>query len=126
MGGPAAPRSGWDSAILELQDDRLFILELWTFRESYRVPGAENATGELDSFGRPRASERHMDEVRVTFNGSTCSNEVSAVRLRGFERREINQDFVEDTDILVDGLPTWWSPDGLHFLYFAREYNHWK
>jgi hypothetical protein len=124
--GPGAAKANWDSAILELHENERFILELWTFRESYRLPNPENATGELDSFNQPRASERWLDEVRATLKGSFSTTEVPGVRLVGFSRPEANQDFVEDPTRLIDGLPTWWSADGLHFFYFARAYNHWK
>lgn len=140
--GPGAARAGWDSAILELHraahSEDHFILELWTFKEWYSVPPEvldtpnESDTsktctpGELDAFGRPRASKRSLDEVRVTLTGSACAGKVPGIRLQGFERSEANQDFARDDCRLVDGLPTWWSSDGLHFLYYAQEYSHWK
>lgn len=131
--GPGAARAGWDSTILELRHGKKFILELWTFSESYRVPVQDAdkelrsaSSHELDSFGRPRASERFLDETRVALDGSVTSGEVPAIKLSGFSRSAANQVFALDSSRLIDGLPTWWSPDGLHFFYFAQEYKHWK
>mmetsp|Transcript_118532 Transcript_118532/g.221460 ORF Transcript_118532/g.221460 Transcript_118532/m.221460 type:complete len:334 (-) Transcript_118532:7-1008(-) len=122
--GPSAPRASWDSVILDMHNNGHFILELWCFREVYRMPNESN--GEVDMSGRPRMSERWMDELRVTLTGTYTTKEAPALQLHGFDRKELNRDFVEDIGRCVDGVPTWWSDDGLYFLYFAQDYKHWK
>merc|ERR1719491_200437 len=112
LSGPAGrSRSGWDSAILDIDGSGHFILELWKFNEMYRLPSSDGKPREMDKSGRPRFSERWMDELRVTFTGTFTTKEAPGVKLEGFERKELNRDFVEDVGRCVDGVPTWWSDD---------------
>jgi len=119
--GPNSAQSLWDSTNLQMREDGRFSLELWRFYESW---GASSETQQENP--QTRMLSNDSEEVRVTLQGTYSSNKEESLRLRGFQREGINQDFTEDRDCLVGGQPTWWSLDGLFFLYFAEEYSHWK
>jgi len=145
LSGPSAASrryADWDSALLELHGSRSgrFTLELWRFYEAWRVPGqpGPESTSELGeaketpgdaSFrapGQPRASVLHREETRIACAGTFEVREVPALRLAGLQRAGLNQSYVEQPDLQISGLPTWWSEDGRYFIYFAEEYRHWK
>lgn len=144
--GAAARYAAWDSGLLELQRPQggravgrgNFSLELWRFFEAWRLPelpepnaaeAAEQATPGDESFrpsGKPRASVLHREETRVTYSGTFEAREVPALRLAGFGKAGLNQAYVEQPELQIAGLSTWWSTDGRYFIYFAEEYGHWK
>lgn len=133
--GATAETSSWDSAVLELRDQREFVLELWSFSEAWRVPPVNTSNESPPPDGnpspsinpdRPRASFRVLDEARVSYRGIYDRCEAQAVQLSGFSRGALNQTFVANERLLIGGLPTWWAADGQHFLYYAQEHAHWK
>lgn len=146
-GGAEQPDAG-DSSEPSSRRGR-FSLELWRFYEGWRVPadeleehvaggsivgdeaagGTEGQDAAPTSFrapGQPRASVLEREETRVTYAGDFATTRASALTFDGFRKARLNQAFVERPELPIDGLPTWWSQDGRYFMYFAREYSHWK
>ncbi|CAK9040489.1 unnamed protein product [Durusdinium trenchii] len=103
--------------------DGRFSLELWQFYESFQE-SISLKTGTFSSTAR-RSSVRRQD-LRVTLSGHYKLKEVPSVRFSGFSEDGLNQVFALETGLTVSDRPTWWSQDGLYFIYFAQEYQHWK
>ncbi|CAJ1394041.1 unnamed protein product [Effrenium voratum] len=124
--GPAGKgRSGWTSALLELNPTRSggsFSLELWRFWEQFQEP-ISLSTGTFETKARRSVCR---EDVRVALSGHYKLTEVPAVRLAGFCEAGLNQAFALATGLTVSGLPTWWSEDGQYFMYYAEQYQHWK
>eukprot|EP00929_Paragymnodinium_shiwhaense_P015370 TRINITY_DN123450_c0_g1_i1.p1 TRINITY_DN123450_c0_g1~~TRINITY_DN123450_c0_g1_i1.p1 ORF type:complete len:332 (+),score=63.76 TRINITY_DN123450_c0_g1_i1:44-1039(+) len=123
--GPHSQGTTWDSVVMDVHADGTFMLELWTFREQYRVP--PDAEDEFSPVSKgPRATYRVLDEERVMYTGKVSTTMEKALRFRGFSHVHLNQDFVQDADRKIGGVPSWWSLDGQTFFYLSEENAHWK
>lgn len=123
--------------MLTLQRGGDFSLELWRFHESWRVPlegeqddrDTQLVDGVSTSFrapGQQRASILDREETRVSYAGRFSATEVPLLRFSGFRKHSLNQGFVEEPSLRIDGISTWWSEDGRYFLYYASDYGRWK
>lgn len=133
--GAGASHTGWDSATLNLHSDGTFVLELWHFYESWDyLPDDDGALSSNAGQERPEVTAhiqramhpREVEEVRVSLRGTFVASEAFSLRLGGLHRAELNQEYVEDKNRKIGGLPSWWSEDGRSFLYFANKCRRWK
>jgi len=127
--------SQWDSGILDLDSSSSnsssgnFALELWRFQESWRlrVDAGKAMRGQVGYGAEGESSSvLEREELRASYTGRFKVSELPALKLAGFQRRGLNQAFAEQARWRVNGRPTWWSEDGRYFIYYAREYDHWK